>query len=169
MAELPIARRVLREWLERVPRQPEAVQELLIVTTELCTNAVRHAGSGLITLRAWEEDESVVVEIEAQDSLREASTVVRNLDDGLEEGGRGMLIVQSLCDDFSIVVRGRNRFVRSRFRAGACGGGAYRRKAVCWTMDEPLPIRGRFDLEQGSFLSHHRRLPRLFSAAQRRT
>jgi len=116
IAELPIARRALREWLERVPRHPEAVQELLIVATELCTNAVRHAGSGLITMRAWDEDDGVVVEIEAQDNMRESSTIIRNLDDPYEEGGRGMLIVQSLCDDVSIVVRGRSRFVRCRKR-----------------------------------------------------
>lgn len=114
VAELPIARRALREWIERAPRNEDAVQELLIVATELCTNAVRHAGSGLITLRAWEEDQHVVVEIEALDNARETSTIVRNLDDPLEEGGRGMLIVQTLCDDLSIVVRGRNRFVRCR-------------------------------------------------------
>lgn len=114
VAELPIARRVLREWLDRVPRNEDAVQELLIVTTELCTNAVRHAGAGLVTLRAWEEDDTVVVEIEATDSLAETSAVVRDLDDPYEEGGRGMLIVEHLCDDVSIVVRGRNRFVRCR-------------------------------------------------------
>ena len=118
-AELPIARRALRDWLERVPRDDEAVQELLVVATELCTNAVRHAGSGLVTMRAWEEGDSVVVEIEALDNLRETSTVIRNLDDPYEEGGRGMLIVEKLCDDFSIVVQGRNRFVRCRKQVAA--------------------------------------------------
>lgn len=114
VSELPVARKVLREWLERVPRNADAVQELLIVTTELCTNAVRHAAAGLVTLRAWEEDDTVVVEIESPDSLTETSTVVRNLDDPLPEGGRGMLIVERLCDDVSIVVRGRQRLVRCR-------------------------------------------------------
>lgn len=114
VAELPVARRILREWLERLPRNPDAVQELLIVTTELCTNAVRYAGAGPVTLRAWDEGESVVVEIEAKDRPHEASTVVRNLDDPRAERGRGMLIVQTLCDDVSVVVRGRNRFVRCR-------------------------------------------------------
>jgi anti-sigma regulatory factor (Ser/Thr protein kinase) len=116
VAELPIARRALREWLERTPRETEATQELLIVATELCTNAVRHAASGLVTLRAWEEGKEVVVEIEAMDNVPETSTVVRSLDDPYEEGGRGMLIVQSLCDDLSIVMRGRVRFVRCRKR-----------------------------------------------------
>lgn len=116
IAELPIARRALREWLERAPRHQDAVQELLIVATELCTNAVRHAASGLITMRAWEEADGVIVEIEAQDNVREQSAIIRNLDDPYEEGGRGMLIVHSLCDDVSIVVRGRSRFVRCRKR-----------------------------------------------------
>jgi serine/threonine-protein kinase RsbW len=114
VAELPVARRALREWLERLPRDPDAVQELLIVTTELCTNAVRHAGSGLVTLRAWEDDDAVVVEIESLENLHETSTVVRNLDEPAVEGGRGMMIVERLCDDVSIVVRGRSRFVRCR-------------------------------------------------------
>lgn len=117
--ELPIARRALRVWLCAEPRGPDAVEELLLVATELCTNAVRHAGSGMVTLRAWEEGDEVVVEVEGQDSLQGASAIVRNLDDPLEEGGRGMLIVQSLCDDVSIVVRGRNRSVRCRKRVGA--------------------------------------------------
>ena len=119
--ELPIARRALREWLCAQPRDLDAVQELLIVATELCTNAVRHGGSGMVTLRAWEEGDAVVVEVEGLDSVHEASAVVRNLDDPLEEGGRGMLIVQSLCDDVSIVVRGRNRFVRCRKAIGTHG------------------------------------------------
>lgn len=114
VAELPIARRALRAWLLQRPRSEQAVQELLIVATELCTNAVRHAGSGIVTLRAWDEGDEVVVEVEALDSVGEKSSVIRNLDDPYEEGGRGMLIVQHLCDDVSIVVRGRNRFVRCR-------------------------------------------------------
>jgi anti-sigma regulatory factor (Ser/Thr protein kinase) len=114
IAELPIARRALREWLAEVPRDPDAVQELLVVATELCTNAIRHAGSGMVTLRAWDEDAAIVVEIESADRLAESSTIVRDLTDPLAEGGRGMQIVQHLCDDLSIVVRGRSRVVRCR-------------------------------------------------------
>ena len=116
VAELPIARATLRDWLSRTPLEWEACEELLIVATELCTNAVRHAGSGLVTLRAWREDDHVVVEVEGLDSLGERSQVIRDVNDPYQEGGRGMLIVQSLCDDLSIVVRGRNRFVRCRKR-----------------------------------------------------
>jgi anti-sigma regulatory factor (Ser/Thr protein kinase) len=114
VAELPIARSALRQWLSARPMPPDACQELLIVATELCTNAVRHAGSGLVTLRAWEESGHVVVEVEGLDNPEERSQVVRDIGDPFQEGGRGMLIVQSLCDDLSIVVRGRNRSVRCR-------------------------------------------------------
>jgi anti-sigma regulatory factor (Ser/Thr protein kinase) len=114
VAELPVARHALRDWLTRAPRDPDAVQELLIVATELGTNAVRHAGAGLVTLRAWEDGEAVVIEVESVDNAAEKSTVVRNLDDPLEEGGRGMVIVQALCNDVSIVMRGRTRYVRCR-------------------------------------------------------
>jgi anti-sigma regulatory factor (Ser/Thr protein kinase) len=108
VAELPAARRALRDWLAAHPIDGDAVQELLIVATELCTNAVRHAASGFVTMRAWREDNAVVVEVEGRDNA-----VVRNLDHP-EEGSRGMLIVQSLCDDVSIVVNGGSRFVRCR-------------------------------------------------------
>jgi anti-sigma regulatory factor (Ser/Thr protein kinase) len=115
VAELPIARRALRDWLAGAPRQANACEELLIVATELCTNAVRHSGSGLVTLRAWDEgDTTVVIEVEGMDNPHEVSAIVRHLDDPYEEGGRGMMIVQTLCDDLSIVVRGRHRLVRCR-------------------------------------------------------
>jgi len=114
VAELPIARAALRDWLASEPRDPDACQELLVVATELCTNAVRHSGSGLVTLRAWAEGDAVVVEVEGMDNPREVSTIVRRPDDPYEEGGRGMVIVQTLCDDLSIMVRGRHRLVRCR-------------------------------------------------------
>jgi anti-sigma regulatory factor (Ser/Thr protein kinase) len=114
VAELPVARRALRDWLNRVPRDLEVIQELLIVATELCTNAVRHAGTGLVTMRAWEDGEAVVIEVESVDNATEKSPIVRNLDDPLAESGRGMVIVNTLCNDVSIVMRGRTRYVRCR-------------------------------------------------------
>lgn len=116
VAELPVARRNLRDWLTAGPHNDEAVQELLVVATELCTNAVRHAGAGLVTLRAWEEPETIVVEVEGLERADISSSVVRPMGETLDEGGRGMLIVERLCDELSVVVRGRSRFVRCRKR-----------------------------------------------------
>jgi anti-sigma regulatory factor (Ser/Thr protein kinase) len=114
VAELPVARHALRDWLGSRGRDRDAVQELLVVATELCTNAVRHADAGLVTLRGWEEGDAVVVEVESVEHASERPPVVRKLDDLPDEGGRGMLIVRTLCDDVSIVVRGRCRYVRCR-------------------------------------------------------
>jgi two-component sensor histidine kinase len=115
VTELPVARRALREWLNRQPpddRDPDACQELLVIATELCTDALRHAGPGLVTLRAWEDGAAVVVEVAAA----ETAPVVRNLDDPRDEDGRGMMLVRSLADDTAVVVRDRNRSVRCRKR-----------------------------------------------------
>ena len=120
VAELPIARRALREWLlSDGDTDADAVQELLVVATELCTHAVRATSPGLVTLRAWDEGDAVVVEVESMDGVVEASAVVRNFEAPLDDEGRGMLIVQSLCDEMSVVVRGRSRFVRCRKRLAA--------------------------------------------------
>jgi anti-sigma regulatory factor (Ser/Thr protein kinase) len=116
VAELPVARRAFRHWLTSdQPVDEDALQELLVIATELCTSALHHAAAGLITLRAWQEDDSVVVEVEGADRPAESS-VVRMLDPWADEAGRGMLIVESLCDDVSVVVRDRSRYVRCHKR-----------------------------------------------------
>ncbi len=122
LSELPLVRRMLREWLERTPSDPDACFDLLVVATELCTNAIQHAGSGLVTLRAWEEDGAVVMEIEGVDRPSGASPIVRDLDDPMAEGGRGMRIVNELCDYLSVTMRGPQRCVQCRRRMGDDSG-----------------------------------------------
>ena len=123
LSELPVVRRTLREWLEGRPTDPDACFDLLVVATELCTNAIQHAGSGLVTLRAWDEDGSVVMEIEGVDRPSGASPIIRDLDDPMAEGGRGMRIVNDLCDEVSVRMRGRQRCVQCRRRVCHEGGG----------------------------------------------
>jgi hypothetical protein len=116
VAELPIARKALREWLasRRRPVDPDACQELLVVATELSTAALKSTDQGLVTLRAWEEEGAAVVEVEAGDN-----EVVRAAD---EE--RGWMIVRTLCDDLSVLPQGATRIVRcrKRLRPRALGG-----------------------------------------------
>jgi len=114
VSELPVARHVLRDWLADVGLAADAVQELLVVATELCTNAVRSTAAGLVTLRAWEDDRHVVVEVEGLDAAVDRAGTIR-IDDA-DERDRGMRIVTSLCDDVQVVVRGRSRYVRCRKR-----------------------------------------------------
>lgn len=116
LSELPLIRRTLREWLEREPTDEDTCFDLLVVASELCTNAIQHAGSGLVTLRAWEEGGAVVMEIEGVDRPSGTSPIVRDLDDPMAEGGRGMRIVNELCDELSVMMRGRQRWVRCRRR-----------------------------------------------------
>jgi anti-sigma regulatory factor (Ser/Thr protein kinase) len=111
VAELPVARHALRDWLAGQALDVDAAEELLVVATELCTDAVRVSTAGLVTLRAWRDDDAVVVEVEAAAPAGGRRAAVRHVG---EEAERGMLIVRSLCDDVSVVVRGRNRFVRCR-------------------------------------------------------
>jgi hypothetical protein len=79
-----------------------------VVATELCTDAVSATGAGLVTLRAWEDDLALVVEVEGGDGGFDVP--VRD--------SRGLLIVEGLCDEVLTAVRGRNRLVRCRKRLG---------------------------------------------------
>ena len=106
------ARHLLRDWLELVPVEPEAVETLLLVVSELCSNAVRHAtgapGSVLLTARA--EDDAVVIEV--SDDGGESpwnELAVGELPDPEAEQGRGLFLVRELSDEVSPrVVDGRH-------------------------------------------------------------
>jgi anti-sigma regulatory factor (Ser/Thr protein kinase) len=73
--------------------EADHVAELL--TSELVTNAIRHADSP-VTVRAFHEPSRIRVEVE--DASRSAPTVRHPAPD--EPGGRGMLIVDRLADDW---------------------------------------------------------------------
>lgn len=113
-----MARRLLREWLEARDHDGDQVQELLVVATELCTEAVRSSSAGLVTLRAWGDGQGVVVEVESLDGAN-GRAAVQAAGDPLDEVVKGMVIVRALCDEVTIMVRGPNRFVRCRKQIGA--------------------------------------------------
>ena len=125
VSELGLARMILRQWLREQRADDQMTDEMLVVASELCTNAVQHASSGIAEMRAWREDGSLVLEVEAVDRPRGVSPIVRDLEDPLAEGGRGMVIVERFCDDVALSLDGRRRTVRCRRRwlelAGARG------------------------------------------------
>ena len=120
-AELPaiaVARRAQTEWLAGLdlgPLRTRRLEDLLVVCSELVTNAVHHAPAGHdqpVVLRAEVDGADLCLEVEdggdgftwpADD--RRAADVPAG-----EERGRGLLIVAALTDD--LVVRrtddGRN-------------------------------------------------------------
>jgi anti-sigma regulatory factor (Ser/Thr protein kinase) len=74
------------------------VTELL--ASELVTNALRHVGSP-ITLRAFRQPSRIRVEVEDTSTM----TPVRRDPEPLDPGGRGIMIVESLANDWGADVR----------------------------------------------------------------
>ena len=99
------ARALLREALETWELDGFGeVTELL--TSELVTNAVRHAGS-TVTLRAFRQGSRIRVEVDDTS----IATPVRRNPAPAEPGGRGVMIVESLADDWGADVRENGKTV----------------------------------------------------------
>jgi anti-sigma regulatory factor (Ser/Thr protein kinase) len=117
-ATVPLARNLLREWLVRVPVEDDAVQDLLLVATELCANAVEHAQwtEGGVVLRAWAEDTDVVIEVEDDGGGMTWPSVDDEPPDPEAEQGRGLWLVHTLTDEVVPEFRGIHTLVRARIR-----------------------------------------------------
>ena len=107
-AAVPVARHLLRDWLERVPVDADTVDGLLVVASELCANAVRHASGapGSVSLRAWADGDAVVVEVRddgrADDvEAIDSPTFGDDVPDPEAEAGRGLFLVRQLTDELS--------------------------------------------------------------------
>ena len=112
-AAVPIARHLLRDWLVRVPVDDEAVDNLLLMASELCSNAVQHATDaepGAVSLHAWVEGDGVVIEVTDNGTGVELPAVVEpDLPDPEAEQGRGLFLVHELADEVvSEMVDGRS-------------------------------------------------------------
>ena len=125
-----LARYALADWLaaQHFPSD-DAVDDLLIACSELCTNALVHAPAGSqVTLRARTDGDAVVVEVEdARPAGREAvepapwdgpGSMGGVRDD--DEHGRGLFIVTALCDDVAVASTAAGTTVRCR-KAGVLG------------------------------------------------
>lgn len=107
-AAVPVARHLLRDWLERVPVDPDIVDGLLVVGSELCSNAVRHASGapGSVSLHAWADGDSIVIEVR-DDGTGENVGVIGpvtyddEIPDPEAEAGRGLFLVRELTDELS--------------------------------------------------------------------
>jgi serine/threonine-protein kinase RsbW len=110
-AAVPIARHFLQDWLIRVPVDPNEASDLLLVASELCANAVRHATGqrGSVALRARIEGVDVVLEVEDDGGNEPPVPILGDdLPEPLAERGRGLFLVRALVDAFdSEVTEGR--------------------------------------------------------------
>jgi serine phosphatase RsbU (regulator of sigma subunit)/anti-sigma regulatory factor (Ser/Thr protein kinase) len=103
LATVPLARHLFGDWLEHLTLDESERADLLLVASELCSNAVRHASGkpGALVVRAWADQDAVVVEVEDDGAGMELGH--RAEDPDLEaEQGRGIYVVRALTDDLSV-------------------------------------------------------------------
>ncbi|MFP5372639.1 MAG: anti-sigma factor RsbA family regulatory protein [Actinomycetes bacterium] len=95
-ADVPVTRRTVAQYARRCGLAEDQVEVLELAASELATTSVRHGG-GSGTLAMWLEAGAVVVEF--TDSGRLADPLLGRLAPPLDAvGGRGLYLVQQLCD-----------------------------------------------------------------------
>jgi anti-sigma regulatory factor (Ser/Thr protein kinase) len=90
------ARRVVAALGETAGMDPARTGELVLAVNELTTNSLRHGG-GTGTLRLWRDQATVVCEVSDGGRI-EAPLAGRELPDPDPESGRGLWLVNQLCD-----------------------------------------------------------------------
>ena len=103
LATVPLARHLLGDWLEHLALDAGERADLLLVASELCSNAVRHASGrpGALAMRAWADGDALVVEVEDDGAGMELSHRLEDPDLDAEQG-RGIYVVRALTDDLSV-------------------------------------------------------------------
>ncbi|MGH9276760.1 MAG: ATP-binding SpoIIE family protein phosphatase [Acidimicrobiales bacterium] len=104
-ATIPLGRHLLADWLEHQAIDDAERADLLLVASELCSNAVRHASGapGALTMRAWVAGDSVVIEVEDDGEGFELDARYDDeLPDPDAERGRGLYVVESLSDEVTV-------------------------------------------------------------------
>ena len=120
-ASVSMARRLLKDWLRFVPVEEWAIDDLLLVCAELCSNAIRHAtfDEEGVRLRAWTDGADVVVEVSDDGPGLALPRIEDAPPDPAAERGRGLWLVRELSDSLDAErVDGRS-VVRSRKRSVA--------------------------------------------------
>lgn len=101
------ARRALGEWLEQSTCDVDQRGDLLLVISELVTNAVVHAGSQFEVVASFDEGR---VRVEVHDS-HQAPPVERAADDGDGPGGWGLRLVGEVADGWGWSPTSTGKFV----------------------------------------------------------
>jgi serine phosphatase RsbU (regulator of sigma subunit)/anti-sigma regulatory factor (Ser/Thr protein kinase) len=103
-ATIPLGRHLLADWLDLVGVEEADRPDVLLIASELCSNAVRHASGapGALRLRARAEGDAVVVEVEDDGTGFDiADFERRDVPDPDAEDGRGLYVVRALADEIS--------------------------------------------------------------------
>ncbi|MDQ6724770.1 MAG: SpoIIE family protein phosphatase [Actinomycetota bacterium] len=118
LAAVPLTRHLFADWLEHLSLDESEVGDVLLVASELCSNAVRHASGqpGALALRAWADADALVIEVEDDGPGMELSRRVEDPDLDAEQG-RGIYVVRALIDDLTVRREGERTVVRAVRRA----------------------------------------------------
>jgi anti-sigma regulatory factor (Ser/Thr protein kinase) len=94
--DVPATRRTVAQYARSCGLSPEQVDALELAASELATNSIRHGG-GSGTLAMWLEGDGVVVEF-TDAGLVLDPLVGRTMPSTGQKGGRGLYLVNQLCD-----------------------------------------------------------------------
>jgi anti-sigma regulatory factor (Ser/Thr protein kinase) len=116
---VPLARGLFGDWLENVLADGTDTEDLLLMVSELCTNAVRFSSGapGALSLRAWGEGDAIVVEVSDDGTGFEWRTHEDDVPDPEADEGRGLFLVRTLADQLDVDRRGERTVVRATKRA----------------------------------------------------
>jgi anti-sigma regulatory factor (Ser/Thr protein kinase) len=131
-ASVPLVRHFLQDWLVRVPVAADEADDLLLVATELCANALRYStgARGSVALRAWVDSADVIIEVEDDGgALQEVPVVDDDQPDPLAERGRGLFLVRALTDELTGAVDDQGRTVFRAIRRAVAGTASGREDA----------------------------------------
>lgn len=112
-AVVPLARHLLDDWLRNQPVNADEVEDIPLVVSELCTNAVRAARSEVV-LRAWADGDALYIEVE-DDGAGGLTYAGREMEPEVPdtdlERGRGLFLAEALTDTLEVTIRGDRTFV----------------------------------------------------------
>lgn len=118
-AVVPLARHLLGDWLDHQPVEARDIEDLPLVISELCTNAVRVARQEVV-LRAWTEKDAIVLEVEddgGQPLVRERAGLEPEIPSTELESGRGLFLAETLADELTVRTENGRTIVRAVRRA----------------------------------------------------
>jgi anti-sigma regulatory factor (Ser/Thr protein kinase) len=114
--DLAALRAIVADRARRAGLRSPRRSDLVLAVNELATNSVRHARGGGV-LRVWEEAGELVCEVEDEGRIRDPlAGRVRPVDD--RPGGRGLWMVNHLCDFVQLRVVPTGSLVRVRMTVG---------------------------------------------------
>ena len=94
--DLPLVRGFVTEHAQQAGLAPARTADLVLAAHELATNAIQHGGGNGV-LRVWAQDGSLLVDVVDGGHI-EDPLVGRERPPALDAGGRGLWLVNHLCD-----------------------------------------------------------------------